>query len=68
MATKSTVPEKPEESTHQDITEIPMWTNEPGEAPQFWGTHYQCESCNGISSRSPEDIQHTDECPNGGDQ
>jgi hypothetical protein len=67
MATKSTVAEKPEESTDRDITEFPMWTNEPGEDPQFWGTHYQCELCEEISSLGPADIRHAADCPNGGE-
>jgi hypothetical protein len=50
----------------ENITEFPFWTNEPGQPPQFWGTHWQCDLCDAISSLGPAEIRHADDCPNAG--
>ncbi|MFC6965044.1 hypothetical protein ACFQL7_27905 [Halocatena marina] len=64
-ANSSSTANSKESIAHEAITQFPYWVNEPGEAPRFLGTHWQCEICNQISPLSAEDIRHEATCPEG---
>jgi hypothetical protein len=47
----------------ENITEIPLWSDDVNGSPQFWGTHWQCDLCNAMSSLGPTEIRHKQDCP-----